>query len=63
MYLGLSLLYLGVSILVNTLWPVLFFPAPLLSLTFFVIRREERYLSAAFGAEYELYRSRVRRWL
>jgi len=63
MYLALSILYLGVSILVNTSWPVFFLPVALASLYLLVIRREERYLSAAFGREYELYRSTVRRWL
>ena len=29
----------------------------------FVIDREERYLSARFGADYDAYRARVRRWL
>ena len=29
----------------------------------FVIAREERYLSARFGADYDAYRARVRRWL
>ena len=29
----------------------------------FVIAREERYLSARFGAEYDAYRQKVRRWL
>jgi protein-S-isoprenylcysteine O-methyltransferase Ste14 len=30
---------------------------------FGVIHREERYLARQFGAEYESYRSRTRRWL
>ena len=29
----------------------------------FVIQREERYLSAKFGAEYQAYQGKVRRWL
>ena len=63
MYLALSALYLGVSILANTIWPVLFLPAVWPLLYFLVIRREERYLATAFGDEYESYRTRVRRWL
>lgn len=63
MYLALSLLHVGVSILVNTMWPLFFLPVALGSLVYLVIHREERYLSATFGAEYKLYRARVRRWL
>ncbi len=63
MYIALSSLHLGVSILVNTSWPVLFLPMVWVFLYFSVIRREERYLAAAFGNEYESYCSRVRRWL
>jgi hypothetical protein len=29
----------------------------------FVIQREERYLAAKFGADYDAYRLKVRRWL
>ena len=63
MYLALSALYLGVSVLVNTIWPVVFFPLVIALLYFLVIRREERYLSAAFGSEYEEFCAGVRRWL
>ena len=63
MYVSLSALYLGVSILVNTIWPVFFFPVVIASLYFLVIRREERYLSSAFGSEYSSYCDSVRRWL
>ena len=63
MYLALSALYLGVSVLVNTIWPVVFFPVVITLLYFLVVRREERYLSAAFGSEYEEFCAGVRRWL
>ena len=63
MYLALSALHIGVSILLNTIWPVMFLPVVWGSLYFLVIRREERYLAGAFGGEYESYCSRVRRWL
>jgi len=38
-------------------------PPCLIVIDRFVIAREERYLSARFGAEYEAYKGRVRRWL
>ncbi len=63
MYLSLSALFLGVSVLVNACWPFFFFPAVIASLHFLVICREERYLSTAFKEEYTAYRSTVRRWL
>lgn len=63
MYLALSALHVGVSILLNTAWPLLFLPAVWASLYVLVIHREERYLAAAFGGQYESYCGRVRRWL
>ena len=63
MYLGLTLAYLGGTVLVNSVWPLLLLPLVLLVLTVAVIRREERYLAAAFADEYAAYRRRVRRWL
>ena len=62
MYVGLTGLYLGVTVLIDSLWPLLLLPMVLVALYFFVIRREERYLAARFGADYEDYRRRVRRW-
>jgi protein-S-isoprenylcysteine O-methyltransferase Ste14 len=44
-------------------WPVLLLPLTVALLSWGVIRREERYLAARFGAPYEAYRQRVRRWL
>src|SRR5687767_9924386 len=63
MYVGLSGLYLGLAMLFNVGWPILLFPAAILALDRLVIRREERYLLDAFGADYDAYCRRVRRWL
>lgn len=63
MYLGLTLAYTGGTVLVNSAWPLLLLPLVLSVLTIAVIRREERYLAAAFADEYAAYRRRVRRWL
>ncbi len=63
MYVGLTGVYLGVSTLIDSLWPLLFLPVVLGALYRFVIRREERYLSAEFGTAYDDYRRKVRRWL
>ncbi len=63
MYLGLVVLYLGVSLLINSIWTLLLLPLVLFILYTAVIRREERYLAAAFGSAYQDYQTRVRRWL
>lgn len=62
-YLAMTLLYVGVALLLDSLW-VLLFAVPLLFLiNFGVILREEKYLTAKFGKEYLDYKQRVRRWL
>lgn len=63
MYLGFSVSYLGGTLLVNSVWPLLVLPVVLGLLYVLVIAREERYLAATFGPEYGEYQSRVRRWL
>lgn len=63
MYLSLVVLYLGVAAFANSWWPVLLLPLVVVAVDRAVIAREERYLAAAFPAEYAAYRSRVRRWL
>ncbi len=63
MYLSLVALYLGVTLLANTWWPLLLLPIVVFAVDRVVIAREERYLAHAFPAEYEAYRTRVRRWL
>lgn len=62
-YLGMILVYLGVSSLFNSFW---FLPPLVLVLTamyFGVILREEKYLERKFGGEYLSYKNRVRRWI
>ena len=63
MYTGFTIAYVGLAFLLNAGWPLLVLPFALYALYHFVIRREERYLADAFGAEYSSYRQRVRRWL
>jgi protein-S-isoprenylcysteine O-methyltransferase Ste14 len=62
-YLGMGLVYAGVSLRCNARWSLLALPAVLLAVDRGVIRGEERYLSRRFGDEYEAYRMRARRWL
>ena len=63
LYLSLSLFYLGGALLLNTLWALLLFPLVVLLMSRGVIAREERYLERKFGAVYQDYKARVRRWL
>ena len=63
MYLAMTMGYVGLSLLLNNLWAIAFLPAVILVMDVFVIRREERYLTAKFGDSYQQYRARVRRWL
>lgn len=63
MYGGLTLVYLGVAVLVNTVWPLPFLALPLWVLQTRVIPFEEQTLTRVFGSEYAAYSARVRRWL
>jgi protein-S-isoprenylcysteine O-methyltransferase Ste14 len=62
-YLGLTLMYGGISLLAGGRWPLLLLPGALMAVDRGVIEREEEYLQERFGARYADYRSRVRRWL
>ena len=63
MYVGMTLGYVGASLLFNTAWPMILLPLVLWAMVQLVITREEAFLSATFGNEYDDYRRRVRRWL
>ena len=49
--------------MLDTTWALLLFPLVMLIMSHGVIAREERYLEQKFGAVYQDYKSRVRRWL
>ena len=63
MYVSLTLLYIGIALIVNTVWPMVFLPAALIFTHYGVIAREESYLERVFGDGYRQYRAIVRRWL
>jgi protein-S-isoprenylcysteine O-methyltransferase Ste14 len=63
MYVGVTFFYLGVAALRLALWPVLLLPVVLVILNYVVIPQEEFLLRDAFGAEFERYCAKVRRWL
>ncbi len=62
MYVGLTIAYIGLSVVLNLAWPLVMLPLALIAMTFIIIR-EERYLDAAFGDMYADYCRRVRRWV
>jgi protein-S-isoprenylcysteine O-methyltransferase Ste14 len=63
MYLGLLLVYLGVTALTISVWALLLLVLPLWVMNARIIPMEERLLEDAFGADYSEYKARVRRWL
>jgi protein-S-isoprenylcysteine O-methyltransferase Ste14 len=63
LYLGLIALDVALALLWPSFWALAFVPVGVVALWWGAILPEERYLSAKFGAEYDAYRTRVRRWL
>jgi protein-S-isoprenylcysteine O-methyltransferase Ste14 len=63
MYLGMTLVQLGLGTILGNFWIALFALPSLLLVHFIAVRPEERYLSSKFGKPYDDYRSRVRRYL
>lgn len=63
MYLGLTTLYLGATLMANAVWPLLFLLVPLWILQTKVIPFEEANLERVFGDDYRAYQKRVRRWI
>ncbi len=62
LYLAQTFLYIGMAMALNTLWPLVCLPVVLLVMRYGVIAREERRLERQFGAVYQAYAARVRRW-
>jgi protein-S-isoprenylcysteine O-methyltransferase Ste14 len=63
MYLGFALVTVASGLLFDSLWPIVLLPPVLYLVQRLVILPEERYLRRRFGAEYDAYTTRVRRWL
>jgi len=62
MYLAWTLVFIGVGLVLDTAWLMLLV-APLSVLVRREARKEEDRLTVTFGANYEAYRARVRRYL
>jgi protein-S-isoprenylcysteine O-methyltransferase Ste14 len=63
LYVGLLALYLGLALLAPSVWALVLFPVAVLLVYWGAIRPEERFLHERFGAAYDDYARRVRRWL
>ncbi|SRR6266851_3802901 len=63
LYLGTTLVYLGLSVAAGSLWAIVLVVPLLWVITVGVIAREERYLERKFGDAYRAYKARVRRWV
>jgi len=63
MYVGITIIQIGLGIGFNNLWISLFAPLALLTTHFVAVLPEERYLSEKFGESYKTYLTRVRRYL
>ena len=63
MYLGFAIILLGWCVLLGSAWAVLGVAAFVLYIGRFQIRPEERALRELFGAEFDAFCSRVRRWV
>jgi protein-S-isoprenylcysteine O-methyltransferase Ste14 len=63
LYVGLLALYLALALLVPTVWGLVLFPVAVLLVLWGAILPEERFLRERFGAPYDEYTRRVRRWL
>ena len=62
-YVGFIAGYVGVTLLVNSLWALLLLPCVIGVLALLVIEPEERYLTNVFGHAYENYCRSVGRWI
>lgn len=63
LYLAMALLTLGAGLWLNTWWVLILLVPAIALVDRLVIAREEAYLRRRFGAEYDAFTARVRRWL
>jgi protein-S-isoprenylcysteine O-methyltransferase Ste14 len=63
LYMGLAVVYLGLTLALDTWWGIILLALVLIVMHQGVIQREERYLERKFGDGYRQYRAAVRRYL
>ena len=62
-YVGFGITYAGFALAMDSPVALALLAPCLIVVDRFIIQREERYLSAKFGAPYQAYQGKVRRWL
>lgn len=63
MYLGMVLFLLGISLVFSLEWGVILTPILWIGYDRLIVAREEAYLSAKFGTDYQALLKQTRRWL
>ena len=63
MYLGMAVTSAGVAVFFESILAAVLLVLVVVAIDRLVIAREERYLSRRFGADYDAYRAKVRRWM
>ncbi len=63
MYLGWALIYFGYSLILNSIWSLVFLPVAFAYIHFFGIRAEEETLRKKFAEQYDEYCNKVRRYI
>jgi protein-S-isoprenylcysteine O-methyltransferase Ste14 len=63
MYLGIAAFLIAFAFFMQSLFILLSLPLFILYMTRFQIAPEERAMHSLFGEQYQLYKTKVRRWL
>lgn len=63
LYLGVVCLLIGIALMINSLWVLVFLLPSIGACHYILIAPEEKYLAATFGEEYHTYAASVHRWL
>jgi protein-S-isoprenylcysteine O-methyltransferase Ste14 len=63
LYIGLTTIYVGITITCGEWWPLATLVPALALVHWRIVRREEQYLEGRFGDRYRDYKAHVRRWI
>jgi protein-S-isoprenylcysteine O-methyltransferase Ste14 len=62
-YISLAVMYTGLSVALNAIWPLAFLIFAIVIVDRMIILQEEKVLEKKFGEEYLSYKVKVRRWI